>query len=175
MGCGKLSRPTMRMISVKMLFGENLKGREHLADLNVNRRVISGRILRKQCVRVCTEFISSKYSPVAGSCKHGRVPSGSKKTFTKSKMFLHNLYHTTNSKDKSSSWEADSSLDGQETPAFYRTRRLVTYSSSPPLVSILSQMNLLHTRISLSLKSRVLSCLLYFRYPKWSLPLRFSN
>jgi hypothetical protein len=51
----------------------NLKGRDHLEDLDVDVSIVSKRILKKYGVMVWSGF----KSPVAGSCEHGIETSDS--------------------------------------------------------------------------------------------------
>jgi hypothetical protein len=56
---------------------ENLKGRDQLKELRVDGWIILKRILRKQGVRLWTEFMWPKISPTASFCEYNNKPSSS--------------------------------------------------------------------------------------------------
>jgi hypothetical protein len=64
---------------------KDLKGRNHLEYIAVDRRIILKLILRK-CVRMRT---GSEYMPVAVACEHGNETSA----FRKGENFLNFLTH----------------------------------------------------------------------------------
>jgi hypothetical protein len=56
-----------------------LKGRGHLEDLGVDGRIILEWILGKQDRKAWIGLIWFRIGPLAGSCEHSYVPSGSLK------------------------------------------------------------------------------------------------